>query len=230
MLRQRRRVSFGWWLVTVLTSLVLLGMGGEFVQAQPITHGFHSITPGISQQDKQTGERQLWIDVLKHDIEDGVAYFTFYNVGTQACSITDIYIDDGQLCTLLYIINGEGVAFSIGATPGNLPGGQYAEPPFVATKQFNMDSDPPVNPWGINPGEQLEAIYSIEPGKTQYDIDAEIDAGILRIGYHVQAFGDGKSASFVNNTEGIPEPSTVLLLGLGALALIKKFKNKQKNC
>jgi hypothetical protein len=115
-----------------------------------------------------------------------------------------------------------GVDFEIGATPGNLPDAQYATPPFVATKRFSMDSDPPVQPWGINPGEWLEAVYSIDPSKTVYDIDNEIDAGLLRIGYHVQAFSDGKSASFVNNTEGIPEPASILLLGLGGLALIKK--------
>jgi hypothetical protein len=222
-LRQRRRISFGWWVLTVLTSLVLLGMAAEFVYAQTVTHGFNCITPGASEMDKTTGQEQLLVDITHHAGEL-TATFRFYNVGPQPCSITDIYIQDGHLTSFLYLINGEGVVFSIGATPGNLPDGQYAEPPFVATKRFSSDSDPPIMPNGINQGEELTAFYSVEGGTTVYDIEAEVGQGILRIGFHVQAFGDGKSAAFVNSLEQVPEPATVLLLGLGCLFFLKKRK------
>jgi hypothetical protein len=210
-------------------------MAGEFSQAQLVKHGFHSVTPGVSEADKTIGEGQLRVDI-HHELGDLTATFKFYNVGTQSCSITDIYIQDGHLCTLLYLIDRDDPAppgeppgdplvdFSIGATPGNLPDGQYANPPFVATKQFSSDSDPPVQPWGIGPGEELRAIYSVQQGATVYDIEAEVGQGILRIGFHVQSFGDGKSASFVNNLEQVPEPATVLLLGLGCLIFLKKRK------
>ena len=225
MLRQRRRVSFGWWVVSVLTSLVLLGMAAEFVYAQTVTHGFNAITPGASEMDKTIGQEQLMVDITHH-AGDLTATFRFYNVGPMPCSITDVYIQDGHLCSLLYLINGDGVVFSIGATPSNLPDAQYAVPPFVATKRFSSDSDPPIMPNGINQGEELTAVYSVEDGITVYDIEAEVGQGILRIGYHVQAFGDGKSVSFVNNIEQVPEPATVLLLGLGCLIFLK---NRKKN-
>jgi hypothetical protein len=175
----------------------------------------------------------LRLDVTHHAGET-TATFRFYNLnndGSQPCVITDIYIDDGQLESLLYLVDKDdppggpfgdpGVDFSIGATPGNLPGGQYADPPFVATKQFSCDSDNPITKWGIHEGHELIAVYSVNQGTTLYDIEQEILNGDLRVGYHVQAFGDGASASFVNV---VPEPATLLLLGLGGLALIKKSK------
>ncbi len=227
------RVSFKQaWTLTVLVSFVL-GTVGQFAQAQTVTVGFSAITPGISEMNKQTGETQLWLDVTHHT-GDPTATFKFYNLnndGSQPCVITDIYIDDGQLESLLYLVDKDdptggpfgnpGVDFSIGASPGNLPAGQFADPPFVATKSFAMDSDKPVNAMGIDPGEWLTAVYSVNQGTTVYDIEQEILNGDLRVGFHVQAFGDGASASFVNV---VPEPATILLLGLGSLAFIKKFK------
>ncbi len=219
------------WTLTVLVSFVL-GTIGQFAQAQTVTVGFSAITPGISQADKLVGETQLWLDVTHH-AGDTTAEFKFYNDGSQPCVITDIYIDDGQLESLLYLVDKDdqnpvtglfgdtGVDFSIGASPGNLPGGENADPPFVATKRFSSDSDNPVTKWGIHEGHELIAVYSVNLSTTVYDIEQEILNGDLRIGYHVQAFGDSASASFVNV---VPEPATILLLGLGGLALIRKSK------
>jgi hypothetical protein len=236
--QRKEFIILGWAGLGVLLLTLALGGDGGRVQAQYVYHQFHSITPDISQDNKQTGEQQLWLEI-HHEPGAPTATFRFYNDGLLHCSIADVYIQDGHLCSLLYIIDkddlpppgdlpgSQGVDFSQGATPGNLPDAQYATPPFVATKRFSMDSDPPVQPWGINEGEWLIAVYSVQEGATVYDIDHEIDTGVLRVGFHVQAFDDGASASFVNNLQGIPEPASVLLLGLGGLALLKKYKKSK---
>lgn len=213
----RKHFALGWGRIAVVLLVLALGWQGSSVQAQIVTVNFYGISPGASAENIATGEEQFWLDVTHHAGET-TATFKFYNVGLLPSSITDIYIDDGHLTTLQYLVNGPGVNFAIGASPGHLPDEQHAIPPFVATKQFNMDADPPPFSRGINPGEWLEAVYEIEAGTTVFDIEQEIRDGQLRIGYHVQGFSDGDSGSFVNT----PEPASILLLGLGALALLRK--------
>jgi hypothetical protein len=115
------------------------------------------------------------------------------------------------------------VQFAQDATPQNLPGGNGIG--FETTAGFSADSDPPVQPNGVNPGESLGVIFNLISGKTYQDTLAAIDLGLggsvygsLRIGIHVQGFADGGSESFVN-THVIPEPAGLMvwsLLGLAA--------------
>ncbi|MHC4457274.1 MAG: PEP-CTERM sorting domain-containing protein [Planctomycetota bacterium] len=215
-------------------TLLFTAIGLPSVQAQTITVGFYGISTHTSAENIATGEEQLWLDVTHHAGET-IATFKFYNEGLLPCSITDVYIDDDQLNSLdslLYLIDSDdppggpygdpSVDFSIGAAPGHLPDQQHADPPFVSTKQFNMDGDPPPFSNGVNPGCWLGAVYSLTDGTNIFDIEQEILAGSLRVGYHVQGFSDGDSASFVNT----PEPASILLLGLGTLVFLKKRRKK----
>jgi hypothetical protein len=154
----------------------------------------------------------------------GTVNFLFSNAGPVATSITDVYFDDGTLLGIALITNGAGVNFSAGATPPNLPGGNSLSPAFVTTAGFSADSDPPVQPNGVNPGEQIEVRFNLIGGQTFADTINALQLGItnpssadaLRIGIHVQAIGpDSLSDSFVNT----PEPGTISLVMLGLAAI-----------
>ncbi|MFP3326110.1 hypothetical protein R0K05_23955, partial [Planococcus sp. SIMBA_160] len=74
---------------------------------------------------------------------------------------------------------------------------------------FLADSDPAVQPNGVNPGETLGVIFDLQTGLGYQDVvdaialsqtnpSADLTGG-LRIGIHVQGFTGGGSESFVNN-------------------------------
>ena len=187
-----------------------------------VTLSFDCISDNIA-GDCAIGEAQLTVEVT--DLGGGQVLFDFMNSGPSDSSITDVYFDDGSLLGISSLIDADdgvggdpGVDFTgMGANPPNLPSANDASPPFVATAGFLADSDPPAQPNGVNPGEMLGIIFDLQIGSTFADVLAELENGDLRIGIHVQGFGTGGSESFVNDP--IPEPGTVLLLGLGLAGL-----------
>jgi hypothetical protein len=91
---------------------------------------------------------------------------------------------------------------------------------FQTTAGFSADSNQPVQPNGINPGEFLQIIFSLQSGGTLQDVYNELVTGELRIGIHVQGFDSGGSESFINTPPtSVPEPTTMLLFGLGLLGV-----------
>ena len=155
----------------------------------------------------------------------GQVGFTFSNAGPIGSSITDIYFDDGTLLALASIVNGAGTLFASPATPGDLPGGNLASPPFVTTDAFSADSSAPdVMLNGVNPGESVTIYFTLQDTKTYADTIAALANGSLRMGLHVQAIGTtGGSDSYVNL---VPEPYTLLLLGLGLVGVagVRRFR------
>jgi hypothetical protein len=107
------------------------------------------------------------------------------------------------------------VDFSAGASPGNLPGGNNVSPVFSASTGLTADSNPPAQPNGVNPGEFLEIVFAANAN----DVLDAINGSTLRIGIHVQGFSGGGSESFINRPNPVPEPTTMLLLGLGLIGL-----------
>jgi hypothetical protein len=185
--------------------------------AQAVSFGFGCIT-NTSAVNCATGSAQLTVDVTAGP--GSQVTFSFYNTGANASSIADVYFDDGSLLSIASLVDADdgvggsaGVDFSPGASPPNLPGG--ASIGFVTTAGFSADSDPPVQPNGVNPGEYLRIIFNLQGGQSFADVINELNNGTLRIGIHVQGFGDGGSESFVN----VPEPGTLALLGFALAGL-----------
>ena len=167
-----------------------------------------------------------WDLVELFDLGGSQVEFEFTNIGPEASSITDAYFDDGTLLGIASVDNSDpGVEFAQLAAPPDLPGGNNLVPPFVTTAGFSVDSNPPAQPNGVNPGESLGIIFNLQGGGVFQDIIDELADGTLRIGIHVQGYASSGSEAFVNNgtvdppTDPpgvIPAPGAILLASIGA--------------
>jgi hypothetical protein len=207
-------------IVPVLTLLCVA------VKAGP-TYSFTNITNN-SAFDAAIGEAQLFVEVTDSGAQ---VEFTFTNMGPDASSMTDVYFDDGMLLGIASITNTPGlVEFSQFAAPPDLPGGNNAAPPSVTTAGFSADSDPPTQPFGVNPGEFLGITFDLQAGGVFDDIVSDLASGALRIGIHVQGYSSGGSESFINNgiVDGgngvIPAPGAVVLgcIGVGVVSWLRR--------
>jgi len=187
--------------------------------AQAVQFTFYRLT---SNGGLVNPEGQLFADVTPNG---NLVDFKISNAGPIASSICDIYFDDGTLLDLASINWGSqtGVSFDDPATPGDLPSGNTASPPFVTTQDFSADSNSPhLEANGVNPGEWVTITFSLQNVQTFDDTIAALNDGSLRIGLHVQAIGTaGESDSFLNNGGGkFPDGgATVGLLGCALTAL-----------
>lgn len=198
----------------VLALLAASMLGGASASAG-IIYGFAPVTNN-NLADVAAGMAQLSVEV-DPDGPNKVK-FTFRNNGPTPMSITDVYFDDGTLLGIAAIVGMPGVDFGQNAAPPNLPGGNLLTPAFQTTAGFSADSNPPVQPNGVNPGEELIIRFGLISGQGYDDTITALNTpgDKLRIGIHVQGFAGGGSESFIHV---VPSPGALaLLVGAGVLS------------
>lgn len=163
----------------------------------------------------------------------GQVSFLFNNIGSLQSSITAVYFDDGTLLGIATVMDSNGVAFTQGGSPPNMPGGSGVN--FSTTAGFLADSDSPTQPNGVNATmggtEWVEIVFNLINGKTFADTIAALDGGDadgdgipdLRIGMHVQGLSDQQSETYVNGggtpPTPVPLPTTAGLAAAGLVML-----------
>ena len=228
-------------LILFLLTSIFLSWGTS--QAS-ITLGFNNISAN-NVGDAVIGESQLFVDVTEDT--GGAVLFTFRNVGTNQCYISDVYFDDYDLLGSFTLIDADdgiggniGVDFSPIDRNGNvnLPSANSADPDFVTTNLLAADNDPG-SIYGVDPGESLGILFTLKNSLTFSKVLKDLAELDLRIGIHVQGFASGGSEAFVNtpydsNGGGggggspVPEPATLMLFGFGLLGLAGVVRKKSR--
>lgn len=192
------------------------------------TYSFVGVT-STNSANVVTGMTALSMEVI--DLGGSQVAFKFTN--NSISSLADVYFDDGTLLGIASISDsGTGVAFSTGANPADLPGGNNLTLAFTTTAGFSADSDAPVSPNGVTSGEWLTITFNLKPFQTYASVINALSLpngggeGDLRVGLHVQSFANGGSESFVNSPTPVPEVDTyaMLLAGLGLVGFAVRRK------
>jgi hypothetical protein len=219
----------------ITSAIFTVGMmlsSAVFAVSASTTYSFVGVT-NTNAANVATGMAALSMEVI--DLGGSQVAFKFTN--NSISSVADVYFDDGSLLGIFGISgSGAGVAFSQFATPAELPGANNLTPAFSTTAGFSADSDAPVSPNGVTAGEWLTITFTLQSMQTYTDVINALSlpnnggTGDLRVGLHVQSFGDGGSESFVNVPDGVsnpvPEPETyaMLLAGLGLVGFAARRK------
>jgi len=163
--------------------------------------------------------------------EQNTAKFEIRNTSSSPDSIiTGVYFENGTLLELGGLFDSSpGVEFGQPATPSELPSANDAPDwPFHTTvpggdsskaEAFSIDSDAPVAN-GVDPGEFVTVWFYLMESQDIYDAIEALGLKTLRIGLHIQSFPDGSSQAAINSN--VPEPATMLLLGMGGLLLRRR--------
>jgi hypothetical protein len=185
---------------------------------------------GFSESECLIGEAQF--SASFSDLGGGQALLTFENSGPAPSIIADVYLDDdaNAITSIASVQNGAGVDFAVGASPGNLPGGNNVSPAFSATLGLTADANAPTGTGGngADPGESFSLVLNLSGSFA--DLEAAVNAGTLRLGIHGQGLGSSTagSESFVSNgrENPVPEPTAALLFAAGALAVAGRARRR----
>lgn len=186
---------------------------------------------------------QMKVDVT--DAGSGYVDFKFTNDVGISSSITAIYFDaDGFFKSIAVQSESAGVDFQTGnLSPPDVPGANGATPPFQLTvipknngPDISLGADTQGSPSGIDSAsEYLVLRLKLKDTKTFNDIISALDDGpgvdSLRIAAHIQSLPGGQSDSIIccgpGNGYPSPEPASIALFGIVAIALAQRMRRRQ---
>lgn len=151
-------------------------------------------------------EAQISLDITQ---SSNWLNFKFSNSGPQASFIDGLYFSDAPPSLLggspTFTYSNSGIKFSTSCAPGDLPH-QWGT-------TYCSDADAPGPKNGVNPFEWVQVSYLLNSPATLATVLAGIEAGTFDIGIKVQGFAsDGSEWATIS---AVPEPGTLLLLGVG---------------
>ena len=201
-------------LLTYIVAIMLISATPSIALAFSYTYQIEVFTNNGTYSDGETLD--FFVVASNHGTSPDMIDFTIHNESSIRSSIARVYFDFDDALTFYGLTNGDGVNFSIGARPRELPAARTLEPRFESEYSFGSDAPRPHN--GINPGEQLQVTFNLFDSITAYDIIEKMNSGQFRIGTHIIAMPGGTSEAAVT----IPEPTTIALLALGTLVMRKR--------
>jgi hypothetical protein len=151
--------------------------------------------------------------------------FDFRNNSTINSMATRIYFDSGSSLKFDHITNDPEIIFRhISSELQNLPAHNMLNPDFQADEVFFAREH---GKWGMGPGGETQIVFNLSEGVNFKDVITGLDSGRdIRIGLFIQSFYTLSDLTQYSSASAVttPEPSTVCLLGLGVLGLIKRLK------
>ena len=207
--------------------IAVLLLGSNYASANSVTYDFYKLTNNNVEDLSGQLSITLW-DAAMANSEfslalggDKVLFSVENDVGI-ASNIAEVYFDDGLLgpSTVENSLGGFTNFSGGGANPGDLPGGNTASPPFVATQTFSADaSGNPVN--GVNASGDILGIVLGLGSFADFDaVAAAVASGDLRFGLHVRSIGAAGGSDGYVNLNPVPVPAAVWLFGTALIGFI----------
>lgn len=151
--------------------------------------------------------------------QDNQALFTFINNCDNGGVLSRIFVKENDLITFSSILDqSDGVSFSDSDYKNAmLPGG--SDLGFTPQNTYAIEADPARPKNGLHYLDFVSILFDMNDGVMFPDVINSIGGGTLGVGLHVQSLPGGASAGFAT----VPEPATMMLLGIGTL-LVKRKK------